>query len=210
MKVLVTGHRGFIGRYVFADWRRGYGFDVHGIDTPDDVGDFPHELLPLRHVSEDLFKEQVRKKNLNSKHDLPNLTEVERDALFATVKYYGAKPAYKQAVFGVAITAPTTGGSHPSVDPNPFSKPTTGTTGGTGGILGKLDNAVTTAVYNSGLVPSQVTNPSTFVSQQQYNAGYNAKSQYNAKYLNNVPMMKSQDFWPLPCHTRFYDNFSSF
>ena len=40
MKVLVTGHRGFIGRYVFADWRRGYGFDVHGIDHPDDVGDF--------------------------------------------------------------------------------------------------------------------------------------------------------------------------
>ena len=40
MKVLVTGHRGFIGRYVFADWRRGYGFDVHGIDHPDDVGNF--------------------------------------------------------------------------------------------------------------------------------------------------------------------------
>ena len=40
MKVLVTGHRGFIGRYVFADWRRGYGFVVHGIDHPDDVGNF--------------------------------------------------------------------------------------------------------------------------------------------------------------------------
>ena len=40
MKVLVTGHRGFIGRYVFADWRRGYGFYVNGIDHPDDVGDF--------------------------------------------------------------------------------------------------------------------------------------------------------------------------
>ena len=40
MKVVVTGHSGFIGRYVFADWRRGYGFDVHGIDHPDDVGDF--------------------------------------------------------------------------------------------------------------------------------------------------------------------------
>ena len=40
MKVLVTGHRGFIGRYVFADWRRGLGFNVHGIDHPDDVGNF--------------------------------------------------------------------------------------------------------------------------------------------------------------------------
>ena len=40
MKVLVTGHRGFIGRYVFADWRRELGFEVHGIDKPDDVGNF--------------------------------------------------------------------------------------------------------------------------------------------------------------------------
>ena len=31
MKVLVTGHRGFIGRYVFADWRRELGYEVHGI-----------------------------------------------------------------------------------------------------------------------------------------------------------------------------------
>ncbi len=40
MKVLVTGHRGFIGRYVFADWRDQLGYKVHGIDHPDDVGDF--------------------------------------------------------------------------------------------------------------------------------------------------------------------------
>ena len=40
MKVLVTGHRGFIGRYVFADWRRELGYEVHGIDNPDDVGNF--------------------------------------------------------------------------------------------------------------------------------------------------------------------------
>ena len=40
MKVLVTGHRGFIGRYVFADWRKELGYQVHGIDHPDDVGDF--------------------------------------------------------------------------------------------------------------------------------------------------------------------------
>ena len=40
MKVLVTGHRGFIGRYVFADWRDQLGYKVHGIAHPDDVGDF--------------------------------------------------------------------------------------------------------------------------------------------------------------------------
>ena len=40
MKVLVTGHRGFIGRYVFADWRKELGYQVHGLDHPDDVGDF--------------------------------------------------------------------------------------------------------------------------------------------------------------------------
>ena len=37
MKVLVTGHRGFIGRYVFADWRSTEGYKVHGIDHPDHV-----------------------------------------------------------------------------------------------------------------------------------------------------------------------------
>jgi len=26
MKVLVTGHRGFIGQHVFADWRRELGY----------------------------------------------------------------------------------------------------------------------------------------------------------------------------------------
>ena len=41
MKVLVTGHRGFIGQYVFADWRRELGYaNVHGIDKPDCVSDF--------------------------------------------------------------------------------------------------------------------------------------------------------------------------
>ena len=40
MKVLVTGHRGFIGRYVFDDWRKTHGYNVHGIDHPEDVGDF--------------------------------------------------------------------------------------------------------------------------------------------------------------------------
>ena len=41
MKVLVTGHRGFIGQHVFADWRRELGYaNVHGIDKPDCVSDF--------------------------------------------------------------------------------------------------------------------------------------------------------------------------
>ena len=40
MKVLVTGHRGFIGRYVFADWRDQLGYKVHGIDHPDCISDF--------------------------------------------------------------------------------------------------------------------------------------------------------------------------
>ena len=40
MKVLVTGHRGFIGRYVFADWRKELGYEVHGIDRPDGVVNF--------------------------------------------------------------------------------------------------------------------------------------------------------------------------
>ena len=41
MRVLVTGHRGFIGQYVFADWRRELGYaNVHGIDKPDCVSDF--------------------------------------------------------------------------------------------------------------------------------------------------------------------------
>ena len=39
-KILVTGHRGFIGRYVFADWRRTHGYLVKGIDHPDDIVDF--------------------------------------------------------------------------------------------------------------------------------------------------------------------------
>ena len=39
MKVLVTGHKGFIGRYVYADWKS-VGYEVDGIDYPDDVGNF--------------------------------------------------------------------------------------------------------------------------------------------------------------------------
>ena len=41
MKVLVTGHNGFIGRNVFLDWQQTLGYvNVDGIDYPDDIGDF--------------------------------------------------------------------------------------------------------------------------------------------------------------------------
>ena len=41
MKVLITGHKGFIGRHVFADWRRELGYaHVRGIDHPDCVSSF--------------------------------------------------------------------------------------------------------------------------------------------------------------------------
>ena len=40
MRVLVTGHRGFIGRYVFSDWREQVGYLAHGLDRPDDISDF--------------------------------------------------------------------------------------------------------------------------------------------------------------------------
>ena len=51
-KVLVTGHRGFIGRYVFADWRRTHGYLVKGIDHPDDNIDFePDEYQLVIHLA---------------------------------------------------------------------------------------------------------------------------------------------------------------
>ena len=51
-KVLVTGHRGFIGRYVFADWRRTHGYLVKGIDHPDDIIDFePDEYQLVIHLA---------------------------------------------------------------------------------------------------------------------------------------------------------------
>mgnify|MGYP003149060037 FL=1 len=51
-KVLVTGHRGFIGRYVFADWRRTHGYLVKGIDHPDDIVDFePDDYQLVIHLA---------------------------------------------------------------------------------------------------------------------------------------------------------------
>lgn len=40
MKVLVTGHKGFIGSHVFADWKETHGGWVTGLDRPDDIKDF--------------------------------------------------------------------------------------------------------------------------------------------------------------------------
>ena len=39
-KVLITGHKGFIGKHVFADWYETHGELVTGLDRPDDVKDF--------------------------------------------------------------------------------------------------------------------------------------------------------------------------
>ena len=39
-KVLITGHEGFIGKHVFADWYETHGEWVTGLDRPDDVKDF--------------------------------------------------------------------------------------------------------------------------------------------------------------------------
>ena len=38
--VLITGHKGFIGQHVFADWQETHGGWITGLDRPDDVRDF--------------------------------------------------------------------------------------------------------------------------------------------------------------------------
>lgn len=40
MKVLITGHKGFIGKHVFDDWKETHGGWVTGLDRPDDIKDF--------------------------------------------------------------------------------------------------------------------------------------------------------------------------
>jgi UDP-glucose 4-epimerase len=40
MNVLITGHKGFIGRHVFSDWKETHGGWVTGLDRPDDISDF--------------------------------------------------------------------------------------------------------------------------------------------------------------------------
>ena len=42
-KVLVTGHKGFIGRYVFDDWFSTNGYLVRGLDMPSDIANFEPE-----------------------------------------------------------------------------------------------------------------------------------------------------------------------
>ena len=39
MKVLLTGHKGFIGSHVFNHLTK-VGLDVDGLDSPDDTGNF--------------------------------------------------------------------------------------------------------------------------------------------------------------------------
>ena len=40
-RVLITGHKGFIGRHVYADFKDSHGdANVMGIDLPDNIGDF--------------------------------------------------------------------------------------------------------------------------------------------------------------------------
>ena len=39
MRILLTGHKGFIGSHVYEHLTR-IGYDVAGLDRPDDIGDF--------------------------------------------------------------------------------------------------------------------------------------------------------------------------
>ena len=39
MKILVTGHKGFIGSHVYEHLTQ-IGYEVDGLDRPDDIGDF--------------------------------------------------------------------------------------------------------------------------------------------------------------------------
>lgn len=47
MKVLITGHRGFIGRNVFADWQSTHNNLIVGMDFPYDVADFTGDNYDL-------------------------------------------------------------------------------------------------------------------------------------------------------------------
>jgi len=39
-KILITGHKGFIGQHVFADWQQTHNHLLVGIDFPYDIGNF--------------------------------------------------------------------------------------------------------------------------------------------------------------------------
>jgi nucleoside-diphosphate-sugar epimerase len=47
MKVLITGHRGFIGRNVFADWQTTHNHLVVGMDFPYDIENFVEDNYDL-------------------------------------------------------------------------------------------------------------------------------------------------------------------
>ena len=44
MKILVTGHKGFIGSHVY-ELLNTIGYDVDGLDKPDDIGDFKTDKI---------------------------------------------------------------------------------------------------------------------------------------------------------------------
>ena len=44
MKILVTGHKGFIGSHVYEHLTQ-IGYDVDGLDIPDDIGDFKTDKM---------------------------------------------------------------------------------------------------------------------------------------------------------------------
>ena len=44
MKILVTGHKGFIGSHVY-DHLKQIGYEVDGLDRPDDIGDFKDDKM---------------------------------------------------------------------------------------------------------------------------------------------------------------------
>ena len=47
MKVLITGHRGFIGKNVFADWQTTHNHLVVGMDFPYDIANFVEDNYDL-------------------------------------------------------------------------------------------------------------------------------------------------------------------
>ena len=47
MKILVTGHKGFIGSHVYEHLSK-IGYEVDGLDKPDDIGDFkPNKIYDV-------------------------------------------------------------------------------------------------------------------------------------------------------------------
>ena len=68
MRVLVTGHKGFIGRNVFLDWQETLGYvNVDGIDHPEDIEDFrggDYDLVFIWLLMQTLEKVLLNLKNI--------------------------------------------------------------------------------------------------------------------------------------------------